>query len=215
VTEAHASDLPILGEHAPVDFANSWYEHPGGVIDHLADPAGAARYLLHLSWDEPLALPRRLTSPQAADLRGLRDAIRRLLFAVVDEAQPRYADLAIVNRAGGRGRVAVGLEWTPERGPVARRRVRGSQLDTVVVHLALGTIELVTNRATSIRRCAHPSCTMLFVQDHHRRRFCTPGCSHRDRQHRYATSFLSPESPNRVPREHAKRGTVASRDGRG
>jgi predicted RNA-binding Zn ribbon-like protein len=64
---------------------------------------------------------------------------------------------------------------------------RGPRFERLCAGLATGCIELLTGAdRQGLRRCEGPGCSLLFVQQHGRRRFCHESCSHRDRQQRYA-----------------------------
>ena len=180
------ADLPILGESVVMDIANSWYVHPDGVVDFLGDRGSALRWLHGMRLPAELVLPRRWSKADVALLRGLRDAVRHLLDASVDGVDSDRRDVRLLNERAGAACHVVTLSWASGRSPEARRTVRGAPVPALLGHLAAETIAVLTaSSPPRVRRCAHPTCSMLFIQDHHKRRFCHPGCSHRDRQQRY------------------------------
>jgi predicted RNA-binding Zn ribbon-like protein len=82
------------------------------------------------------------------------------------------------------------LPLGPVSGRCSHRRrggaLRCTSIEVLLGHLARVAIALLTGpERTSLHRCEHPACEMLFVRQHHRRRLCSAGCSHRFRQYRY------------------------------
>lgn len=179
--------FPILGQRLAVDVANSWYLHTNGIIDHLARPDLAVAYLQRLAWPDDVRPPRRLPPADHEALLAARNVIRRTLDAAVDETIPPRSDIRKLNDLARHAPLVVSLAWTTSEGPFRRRSVTAGGFQQRLGAVAVDTIELLVDQPTTpIRRCAHPTCWMLFCQDHHLRRFCSPGCSHRDRQHRYS-----------------------------
>ena len=180
------ADLLILGESVVMDIANSWYVRPVGVIDFLCGRGSALLWLHSMQFPAELVLPRRWSKADVARLRGLRDAVRHLLEASVDGVDPDRRDVRLLNERAGAACHVVTLSWASGRSPEAQRTVRGAPVPALLGHLAAETIAVLTaSSPPRVRRCAHPTCLVLFIQDHHKRRFCHPGCSHRDRQQRY------------------------------
>jgi predicted RNA-binding Zn ribbon-like protein len=188
--------LPVFGEPFPVEFANSRYLHGNDVIDFLgtADlirlwferaPAAADRHL-----------PSRIPGALATDLRALRDATHFLLHTLAGPSSPNDVDgreraIRTLNRHAGRARSRPELSWKPGTPPEARTKYSGNHLEVLTAEIASSCIEFLGGReAKRVRRCSGNGCCLLFVQNHHKRRFCHESCSHRARQARYYQSTL-------------------------
>jgi predicted RNA-binding Zn ribbon-like protein len=67
------------------------------------------------------------------------------------------------------------------------RRDAHSAVDRVLADLAESAIAILAGSgAGPIAVCANDDCSMLFVRQHHRRRWCHNSCGHRHRQAAYA-----------------------------
>lgn len=178
-------DLPLLGEPAVVELANTLYPTGENVLDILADPTTRAAWLAHLAMDPP-AIPARLTAAETAALMRLRDAVADLLRAASDAARPASESIATINRAASAAPLIARLDWPP--GQPARAFTHpatdAAVFDVVLGRLAVDAIGLVTG-PHPLRACVGPGCGLLFVARHRRRRFCHHSCSHRARQAAY------------------------------
>lgn len=165
-------DLPLLGEPAAIELANTWYGEGDELIDFLGDPPVARRWVALALGDVP--------EGDLADLRAVRDAARTLITARCDGRPLDPRAVEVVNAQARRACARVVL--------IAEERVARTTLDgDAAARLAVSCIEVVTG-PEAIRRCEGPGCTLFFVQTHGRRRFCHDGCSHRQRQSRYRRS---------------------------
>jgi predicted RNA-binding Zn ribbon-like protein len=119
-------------------------------------------------------------------VRALRDRVRELVTAVVDDRPPDPAAVAGLNAAARAAPTTVELHWAPD-GTRTRREVEHAHGSSAVLgRIAASAVELLAGAtAGELRRCAAPDCWMLFVRTHPRRRWCHPSCGHRDRQARY------------------------------
>jgi predicted RNA-binding Zn ribbon-like protein len=197
-----ADDLPLLGEPAPVELANSLYGEGDERVDFLGTTALAHLWLAHADLGAPL--PRRPGGADLARLRDLRDAVRTLVVQAVDGDPPDREAVATLNRAARLAprwpqltveRAEQGDQGEQGRGaPVLRATVAdppagdggSARFDVGLAHLAHDAIALLGGEdAARLRRCAAPDCGMAFVQHHRRRRWCHESCGHRIRQARY------------------------------
>ena len=189
-----ADDLPLIGEPAPVELANSLYGAGDERVDFLGTPALARLWLAHAAL--PVPFPARLARADADRLRTLRDAVRRLVDQAVDGVTPSPAAVAVLNREARRAPRAPRLVIAPPApadagpAPVGAFRLgwtspaRGA--DAALGALAHEAIALFGGPdADRLRRCAAPDCAMAFVQHHRRRRWCHDSCGHRMRQAAY------------------------------
>ena len=183
-------ELPILGtEPLPVEFANTSYGDGAERIDFLAGAEAVDRWFREIGRVHPDApAPDGLVhlDDQADQVRSLRDGVHRLLSAAADGQPPDPDAIAELNRVAAAAPTAVELHWTADGERSAR--VVDATTGTVAVmgRIATCCIELLGGPAAEdVRRCRAPGCSMLFVKNHSRRRWCHPSCGHRDRQARY------------------------------
>ena len=175
-----ADDLPLLGEPAPVELANSLYGEGDERVDFLATPGLARLWLAHAGLAVPF--PARPAGDDVDRLRALRDAVRHLVDRAVDGAAPSPPAVAVLNRAASAAPLAAQL--VPAAGAAAAGAgpsVRG--VSTARAHDAV--VLLGGPDRDRLRRCAAPDCTMAFLQQHRRRRWCHDSCGHRVRQAAY------------------------------
>ncbi|WP_370324107.1 ABATE domain-containing protein [Euzebya sp.] len=187
--DVEAHDLPLLGERPAVELANSLYEGEE-VADALADPAIAQAWVEAVAAGEGWDPPAPHSPPDVAALRGLRDAVRVLLLAVVHGRPPdpaaHAAAVRTLNDDAAAATRVVALDWPSGGTPRATAAVTGAGPAVLRCALAGDAIALLTGEdRLRLRRCANPPCPMVFVAQHGRRRFCHPGCSHAVRQDRY------------------------------
>ena len=162
-------EFPILGtEPLAVELANTLY---GEGEDFLR-----TRELVG-EWFALVGLP----AVDALRARALRNGVHRLFTAAVDGTTPDRADVEVVN--GFTTPTRLELRWSAD-GPVARHRDPTTGGTAVLGWIAACAIELLAG-PDALRRCTAPGCSMFFVRDHPRRRWCNPSCGHRDRQARY------------------------------
>ena len=173
-------ELPFLDEPPSVELANTLYGDGRDAFDFLGD-ATVDAWLHHAPRGSSLGA---LGSGGVAQLRGLRDAVSCLFDDALYGRRPRPRTLSAINRASAACVGRVLLHWDGR--PVRRTSFEGPEADRLVAVYALDAIDVATGaRWHALRRCAAPDCTMLFVQQHRRRRFCHPSCSQRVRQAAY------------------------------
>lgn len=170
-------DLPILGAPLGIELANTRYGAGADAIDFLADLA-RSRHWVRLAVG-------RATIDDWERLRELRDAIHAALQARAAGGAPDARTVAVINRHAAAGCAAAVLSVQPDGAATAAVRFRGA--GALRARLATSCIELLTG-PHPIRRCEGAGCGLFFVQQHGRRRFCSDGCSHRERQQRYRTT---------------------------
>ncbi|HEX6346269.1 CGNR zinc finger domain-containing protein [Umezawaea sp.] len=169
-------DFPILGtEPHAVELANTLH----GGEDHLRTRQRVD------GWFARVGLP----AVDAGSARVLRDAVHRLFTAAVAGVSPDRADVEVVNGFSTPTRLE--LAWSAS-GPVARHRDTATGGAAVLGRIAARAIELLAG-PDALRRCTAPGCSLFFVRNHPRRRWCHPSCGHRDRQARYHRRRRRPE----------------------
>lgn len=169
-------DFPILGtEPLAVELANTLHGE-----DFLRSRAWVALWFTRVG-EAPV---------DAGPARTLRDSVHRLFTAAVEGGTPDRADIVVVNSFVTPTRLE--LDWSGA-GPVARHRETASGGAAVLGRIAACAVELLAGPDV-LRRCTAPGCSMFFVRDHPRRRWCHPSCGHRDRQARYYRRLRRPEA---------------------
>ena len=126
--------------------------------------------------------------PSTADTDRLRAGLREVIEARIDGRPPTAEAIGVVN------------EYAESASPVPRLRIDGIDLALETVWRQRGTgnarlaaiardaIELVTDARASarLRRCANPTCTMVFLADNPRRVWCAANvCGNRMRVARH------------------------------
>lgn len=171
-------EFPVLGtEPLPVEFANTRYDG----TDFLGTAGWVDLWFARMGGDRVTAM-----GADARRVRVLRDGVREVLAAAVDGRPADREALDEVNRAASAAPTTLRLDQAAD-GTLTTRSIDTTTGATAVLgRLATCCIELVAGPAAgNLRRCDGPGCSLFFVKDHPRRRFCHPSCGHRDRQARY------------------------------
>ena len=175
-------------EPGVVRFLDTVWADRAGPHDDLATPAQAATWLSRTGYAE---LPD-LTADDAAELRELRDALRRLAAYRTEDTRARAESpialgdaLMVVNSvasaptAGPRITVSgpAGFEQVSMGGPTAR--------DALGMLAREGVAALTPPEDLPLRACLAPSCVLYYVHDHPRRTWCSAACGNRARAARH------------------------------
>jgi predicted RNA-binding Zn ribbon-like protein len=110
-----------------------------------------------------------------AAIVALRDAVRELLLARIENRRPAPSAVEAVN--GAAAPTAPRLVW----GDAPRVDRAGGALALI----AADAIELVTERHGDLLHCSAPGCVRLLIKDHPRRQWCSTRCGDRVRAGRY------------------------------
>ena len=132
-------------------------------------------------------LPHAPRPEDAAALR-LRAALRDLFDSHLEEREPQAASVADVNAFAASVPTSAQLSVTPT-GPEAAVRWHtehgGNAILAAIAREAIGLLADPEQRA-KLRRCASPSCSMLFLAENKRRIWCSSaGCGNRARAARH------------------------------
>ncbi|REE94758.1 CGNR zinc finger domain-containing protein [Thermomonospora umbrina] len=179
-------DFPILGsEPVAVELANTLYGSGARQVDFLRSPEWIDLWFSLVGAEHGLMVTAGL-GRDAPRVRELRDCVRHLLSAAAGARAPDPRMVDLLNEYATVVPTHPRLEWATD-GTRLRRNVDLATGDAAVLgRIAADCIAVLTAPpARSPRRCTGPGCSMLYVKNHSRRRWCHPSCGHRDRQARY------------------------------
>ena len=191
-----AAGFPMGGEPlVALDLVDTLMLVTDPPTDLLNSPENAATW-----WTlESSSLPEG-PLPDMVATRRLRAAIRELFDAHLEDRVPAGTSIDDVNAACGS--VPTSMRLVIEAGDRARAETRwhvehgGNPL---LAAIAQEAIELLSapDRLRRLRRCANPDCSMLFLAETDRRKWCTANiCGNRVRvaRHYERTHSAPPES---------------------
>lgn len=209
---AEPTRAPLSGEPLPIELMNTIWADRRGVHDALSTEADALAWLRavgpRLAGDAPAVSewldanrPADLTET-AAELRRLRDALRRLTAETTDDPRPTAASsithhdtaVQVLNQVAATSPPWPALTWPVDGEPAHSLRFAGPAGPAVVSLLATEFIAMVASSTRpQLRACLAPGCVLYFAKDHHRREWCSATCGNRARaarhyQRRKATS---------------------------
>jgi predicted RNA-binding Zn ribbon-like protein len=148
-------------------------------VERLRGPEQLARYLDH----HGLLPPVELTASDVADAAALREVLRPLALAAVDDRPITAEQLAPLQPWLDRDRplrAAVRGGWPAVEPPESARAALGRLAREALEHLA-------GPQRAHLGACADETCRMAFLDPAGRRRWCAPercGVRHRVRAHR-------------------------------
>lgn len=182
------ADRPVL------DFLATLAERGTTDEEKLASPDDLAAWVA----ESGIASDRvEVSAAQLGAARALREAMYRMLGALIDGASPRPRDRRLVNAAARHPRPAPHLKPS---GTV----VRTGDLDAVLALLACDCIELFDGPDRALlRRCADAKCTRLYIDRSRgqRRRWCDmKGCGDRAKATAYRRRRKVRPPAGRAPR---------------
>ncbi|HEY9473165.1 MAG TPA: ABATE domain-containing protein [Mycobacteriales bacterium] len=199
---------PLLGEPLPVELANTIFRSRDGRGDGLGTPGHLAGWLAEvrprldtpLSDQDLLAIgPREL-----AAARELRDNLRALVDAAVNQHRPDPAALATLNRYAHAAVRWHELSW--DAGPRARPCFDGPAVTAALTEIAQAGVDLFAGpRRAELRICDAPGCVLFFVRDHPRRTWCSNGCGNRVRAARHYSRVRLGGKPDPTPESRPRR----------
>ena len=176
-------ELPILGEPLIPEFANTLYRDEHAQFDVFDHSSWAAAWMVSAPCVSERA-PRRFSNDDLAQLRSLRDAIRRLLDP--DSDRDRAGTLAVINQAARMAMPRRELVLVGSSELAVKAGSRASSLESFLASIAWRVFDAVENGDLElISLCSRPGCNMFYFRHHHRRRYCNQRCANTDRQARY------------------------------
>ena len=194
---------PLLGEPLSVELMNTVWADRGHLHDALGTDSEVLAWLRAvgprlgaeapdvapwLDGDRPAGL-----RAAAAELRRLRDALRRLAADTTQDPRPaaasaitdRDAALEILNRAAAAAPPWPALDWPIDGEPERTLHVAHPAGTGIASLLAAEFIDIASDRRPQLRACLAPGCVLYFAKDHTRREWCSSGCGNRARAARH------------------------------
>jgi predicted RNA-binding Zn ribbon-like protein len=155
-----------------LEFLNTHELESGHLVDHLGDPDDAARWfvdhdVLHA------AAGRGWTTSDLDRVRAVRDALREVVDAIVEERRPAKAALDLVNGALESG-AAPSVELHGSSVRIGHRHAVTPVVDALAALAAPIVGELGEGRPDRFRTCANDRCRWTFydASPTGRRRWC-------------------------------------------
>lgn len=191
---------PVMGEPLPIELANATYAVRGHLHDGLQTVEQLALWLEQVRPRLPLPPSdtdlRNVDEQELATARELRDAIRALARAAVDETAPPLGAIDTLN-----GCVRTAPSWRELRwdsGPSAEPRNAAGPITATLSDIAEQAVDLFAGPALAdLRACHAPGCVLFFIKDHPRREWCSAGCGNRARAARH---YLRTKAPHQGER---------------
>ena len=165
----HAHDLAL---DAAVEFLNTKELESGHVVDHLHEPGDARSWFV----EQGVIHGTDREGWNQRDLervRKVRDALREVLDAVVEDRAPSAVAVELVNRALADGRVPR-LELQGSDVAVGHRHGTNEVGDALAALAGPIVTEIATGRPDRFRTCANDTCRWSFydASPTGRRRWC-------------------------------------------
>ncbi len=182
--DMQAAGFPMGAEPlVALDLADTLVTVADPPIDLIADPAQASAWW-HLQAER---LPNG-PQPDLAATRRLRAAIRELLDAYLAHRAPAATSIEDINAAAAAAPTSVRLGGDANKLHAETRWHTELGGNAALAAVATEAITLIgrPGRRDMLRRCANPSCSMLFLAQTTRRQWCTPNiCGNRTRVARH------------------------------
>ncbi|MEU4226295.1 ABATE domain-containing protein [Nonomuraea sp. NPDC026600] len=187
-------EFPILGtEPLAVELANTLYGMGNQQIDFLRHPQWIDQWFALVAGQHTIAGASVAMGDEAERVRKLRDGVHSLLSTAIDRRAPEAVMVERVNGFAAASPTYLQLEWAGADEPVSRWRDTTADSTAALGRIATCCIEVLAGpSAGNLRRCQGPGCSLIFVKNHSRRKWCHPSCGHRDRQARYYRRHLTP-----------------------
>jgi predicted RNA-binding Zn ribbon-like protein len=126
--------------------------------------------------------------PDATSVRRLRAAVRDVLDSHLADRTPQATSIEDLNAATAAAPASLRMVQTDDGLRAETRWHTEYGGNAALAMMARETIELMADpeRLASLRRCANPNCSMLFLAEHKRRQFCVGSiCGNRTRVARH------------------------------
>lgn len=176
---------PVRKEPLAIELCNTIYVADGVVVDGLAERTSAMAWFAALR--ERFPLGGAGGEPIQDELTVLRDVVRDVLGAAIEQRTPSKVGIEALNAASARAPRSSAARWRHGRDPEPIVRFHSDRrADIIISAIAADAIELVTGPArTALRSCGAPGCVLMFIKEHPRREWCSDACGNRARQARH------------------------------
>lgn len=176
---------PVRDEPLAVELHNTLYASQGESLDGIAEPHSAEAWLYAIR--DRLPPGGSGPEPRPGELTALRDIVRDVLHAAIEDRTPKRAHIDALNHASARAPRSPAAGWRRGAPPVPTVHFHSDRrADIVLSALAADTIDLITGPARGhLRTCGAPGCVLMFTKDHPRREWCSQTCGNRARQARH------------------------------
>ncbi|WP_067485692.1 CGNR zinc finger domain-containing protein [Actinomadura hibisca] len=179
---------PALGEPLAVEFGNTRHTVRGDLREGLATTAMLAAWLRAHAGDFPgelaFSAARALGDGDLFRFVRLRDAVRALARALVNDAPPPAIPLATLNEAAATAPSWPRLSWAAV--PLVQEVTAAPPPDAALSVIAASAVHVLGGpQRSALRACGGPGCVLFFVRRHPRRAWCSPGCGNRARVSRH------------------------------
>ncbi|WP_190170536.1 CGNR zinc finger domain-containing protein [Streptomyces mirabilis] len=184
VGELQAAGFPMGGEPlVALDLVDTLMTVTEPATDLIGAPEASAAWWALQSGSLPPG-----PVPGAAAVRRLRAAVRDVLDSHLEGRPARSTSVDDINAAAAAAPVSPRLVVTPDgiRGEERWHTEHGG--NAALAAIAAETIGLLADneRLGLLRRCANPACSMLFLAENKRRKWCTSNiCGNRARVARH------------------------------
>jgi predicted RNA-binding Zn ribbon-like protein len=184
LSDLQAAGFPMGGEPlVALDLVDTLLTRDDPVTDLLDSPERRTAW-----WDVESTLLPHTSPPDPAAVRRLRAAIRDLVDAHLDQRAPLSTSIEDVNAAAAAVPASLRLVHD-ETGPRADTRWHTEHGgNPALAAIAREAIELLSSerQLARLRRCANPTCSMVFLAETKRRVWCAGNvCGNRVRVARH------------------------------
>ncbi|MBA3905441.1 MAG: ABATE domain-containing protein [Pseudonocardiales bacterium] len=173
MTSARGAEFVLLGGRPSLDIvATLGRRHTAAPVERVPDPESFARWLLAAG---VLQEPAAVSDPQLLGARTLRESIYGAIRASMDARAADQAALDVVNSYARRPDLPPQLYDDGGALQVAPGEV-GEPVAAALATIARDAVHLLGGpQARRIKRCDHPDCSTLFVDETQaaRRRWCS------------------------------------------
>jgi predicted RNA-binding Zn ribbon-like protein len=126
------------------------------------------------------------TAVDRAELVRLRELMRELFSAIVDGDPPPPGSIAVLDDLAAQAPVNLVAHEATGGTVVVERTSPGAPATVLRADLARSALALLAAPARErLRLCRAPSCSLFFLTDLRRRRWCSAGCGNRARVGRH------------------------------
>jgi predicted RNA-binding Zn ribbon-like protein len=173
----HESKWLLADPELAVDFVGTQRRRGDALASELPDNHEATVWLReHIG---PIDARRR------DELMNLRQVLRDVFTAVVDEIEPPAESLEVLNELSAQAPVTLSARHTDEGFEVERTSPFGSA-DLLLADIARSALALLAESSRArLRLCRAPGCTLFFLTDRAHKRWCSPSCGNRARAARH------------------------------